>query len=88
LDKAEPGLSYGCGLWEELEPILDKEDNEELVTKKSESGNDGSPVDEEKMAPMKEDDLVKGGGMIRIDWRVPLLECIRDPGKTTDKRVK
>jgi hypothetical protein len=40
------------------------------------------------MKPMKEDDSVKGGGTIRIDWRLPLLECIRDPGKTTDKRVK
>jgi hypothetical protein len=36
-DKAEPRPSYGCWLREELEPILDKEDNEELVTKKSES---------------------------------------------------
>jgi hypothetical protein len=86
--KAEPGPSYGCGLWEELEPILRKEDNEKLVTKKSESGNVGSHVDEEKMEPMKEYDSVKGGGTIRTDWRLPLLECIRDPGKTTDKKVK
>jgi ribonuclease HI len=33
LGKAEPGPSYGCGLWEELEPILGKEDNEESITK-------------------------------------------------------
>jgi hypothetical protein len=47
-NKAEQGPSYGCGLLEELELILDNEDNEELVTKKNESGNDGSPVDDEK----------------------------------------
>jgi hypothetical protein len=46
--KAEPGPSYGCGLQKELEPISGKEDNEESVTKKSESGNVGSPIDEEK----------------------------------------
>jgi hypothetical protein len=46
--KAEPGLSYGCGLREELEPISGKENNDESVTKKSESGNVGSHVDEEK----------------------------------------
>jgi hypothetical protein len=48
LGKAEPGPSYGCRLQEELEPISGEEDNEESVTKKSESGNVGSPVDEEK----------------------------------------
>jgi hypothetical protein len=71
-----------------LEPISGKEDNEELVTKKSESRNVGSPVDEEKTKPMKEYDSVKGGGTILIDWRLPLLESISDPGKTTDKKVK
>jgi hypothetical protein len=86
--KAEPGSSYGCGLREELEPILGKENNEESVTKKSESGNVGSPVDERKMEPMKEYDSVKDGSMIWIDWRLPLLECIIDPRKTTDKKVK
>jgi hypothetical protein len=54
LGKAEPRPSYGCGLQEELEPILGEKDNEESVTKKSESGNVGSPVDEEKTEPMKE----------------------------------
>jgi hypothetical protein len=51
--KVEPGLSYRCRLWEELEPILGEEDNEESITKKSESENIGSPIDEEKMEPMK-----------------------------------
>jgi hypothetical protein len=40
------------------------------------------------MEPMKEYDLVKGGGTIWIDWRLSLLECSRDLGKTTDKKVK
>jgi hypothetical protein len=86
--KAELGPSYGCRLREELELVSGKEDNEESVTKKSESRNVGSPIDEEKMEPMKEYDLVKGGGMIRIDWRQSLLECIRDPRKSMDKKVK
>jgi hypothetical protein len=60
-------------LQKELELISDKEDNEESVTKKSESWNDGSPADEEKTEPMKEEDSVKGGGTIRTDWRLPLL---------------
>jgi hypothetical protein len=52
------------------------------------SGNIGSPIDKEKMGPMKKYDSVMGGGMIRIDWRLPLLECIRDPGRTMNKKVK
>jgi hypothetical protein len=37
---------------------------------------------------MKDYDLIKDGSTIQIDWRLPLLECIRDPGKITDKKVK
>jgi hypothetical protein len=71
-----------------LERISGEEDNEELVAKKSESWNVGSHVDEGKMEPMKEYDSVKGGDMIHIDWRLPLLKCIRDPRKTMEKKVK
>jgi hypothetical protein len=88
LGKAEPGPSYGCGLWKELEPISGKESNEESVTRKSEPGNIGSPVDEGKIEPMKEYDSVKDVSMIQTDWRLPLLECIRDPRNITDKKVK
>jgi hypothetical protein len=88
LGKAEPGPSYGYELREELEPISNKEDNEESITKKSESRNVGSPIHEEKTEPMKEYDSIKGGDTIWIDWRLPLLKCIRDPIKTTDKKVK
>jgi hypothetical protein len=75
-------------LQEELEPISGKENNKESVTKKSEFGNVGSPVDEGKMEPMKEYDSVKDGSTIGTDWRLPLLECIRDSRKITDKKVK
>jgi hypothetical protein len=37
---------------------------------------------------MKDYDLIKDGSTIQIDWRLLLLECIRDPGKITDKKVK
>jgi hypothetical protein len=49
---------------------------------------DGSPLDEGKMKPIMEGDSVKGGDTIRTDWRLQLLECIRDPEKTTDKKIK
>jgi hypothetical protein len=86
--KAEPGPSYRCGLHEELEPISSEEDNKESVIKKSESGNVGSPVDEETTEPMKEYDSIKGGDTIQTGWRLLLLKCIRDLVKTTDKKVK
>jgi hypothetical protein len=31
---------------------------------------------------------VKGGDTIQTDCRLPLLECIGDPGKTTNKKIK
>jgi hypothetical protein len=71
-----------------LEPISGKENNEESVTKNSESRNDGSPVDEGKTESIKEYDSVKDGSTIRTDWRLPLLECIKDPEKIMDKKVK
>jgi hypothetical protein len=37
---------------------------------------------------MKEYHSVKDGSMIQTDWRLLLLECIRDPGKITNKKVK
>jgi hypothetical protein len=59
LSKAELGPSYGSRLREEMELISGEEDDEESVTKNTESRNVGSPVDEEKMEPMKEYDSVK-----------------------------
>jgi hypothetical protein len=40
------------------------------------------------MESMKEYDSVKDGSMIRIDWMLPLLKCIRDPRKIIDKKVR
>jgi hypothetical protein len=87
LGMAEPRPNSRCGLREELEPISSKESNEESVTRKGESGNVGSPVDKEKIEPM-EYDSVKDGSMIQTDWRLPLLERIRDPGKIMNRKVK
>jgi hypothetical protein len=67
---------------------LGKETSEESVTKKSESGNVGSPIDEEKMEPMKEYDSFKGGDTIQTDWGLLLMMCIRDPKKTTNMKVR
>jgi hypothetical protein len=49
---------------------------------------DGTPLDEGKMKLIMEGDSVKGGDTIWTDWRLPLLECIRDPGKTMGKKIK
>jgi hypothetical protein len=48
----------------------------------------GLPLDEGKMKPTREGDSVKGGDTVRIDWWLPLLKCIGDPRKTTDKKIK
>jgi hypothetical protein len=51
-------------------------------------GKDGSLLDEGETKPITDGDSVKGIDTIQTDWRLPLLECIRDPGKTIDKKVK
>jgi hypothetical protein len=61
---------------------------EESVMKKDEVEKDGSALDEGKMKPIMYGDSVKGGNTIQMDWRLPLLECIRDPRKTVDKKIK
>jgi hypothetical protein len=61
---------------------------EESVMKKDEVEKDGSPLDEGNMKPITKGDSVKGGDIIQTDWRLPLLECIRYPRKTTNKKIK
>jgi hypothetical protein len=56
--------------------------------KKDKMEKDGSPLDERKTKLITEGDSVNGGDTIRTDWRLPLLECIREPEKTTDKKIK
>jgi hypothetical protein len=67
---------------------LDKEAKEESVMKKSEFKKVGSPLDNETTKPIRVDDLAKDGATVRADWRLPLMECIRDPGEITDKKLK
>jgi hypothetical protein len=83
-------LEPGCeaGLREEVKPTSVERLKEESVMKKDEVEKDGPLLDEEKMKPITESDSVKDSDMIRTYWRLPLLECIRDPGKTTYKKVK
>jgi hypothetical protein len=83
-------LEQGCeiGLWEEAKLTSVKRFKDESAMKKDEVEKDGSPLDEGKMKPITEGDLVKGGDTIQTDWMLPLLECIRDPGKITDKKIK
>jgi ribonuclease HI len=94
-DKAEPESGkteprQGCeiGLREEAKPTSVERFKGESVMKKGELEMDGLPLDEGRMKQIMEGDLVKGGDMIRTDWRLPLLEYIRDPEKTTNKNIK
>jgi hypothetical protein len=56
--------------------------------KKDEVEKDGSPLDEGKTKAIMEGDSVKVSHTIHSDGRLLLLECIRDPRKTTDKWIK
>jgi hypothetical protein len=56
--------------------------------KKDGMEKDGLPLDEGKTKPITKGYLVKGGDTVQIDWRLLLLKCIRDPRKTTDKKIK
>jgi hypothetical protein len=73
---------------DKAKPTLGKEANEESGTKENEFEKVGSPLDEEKMKLIRVDELAKDGDMVLTDWRLPLMECIRDPGKITDKKIK
>jgi hypothetical protein len=61
---------------------------EESVTKKDEVEKDGSPLDEGKTKLITEGDSVKGGDTIQTDWRLPLLQCVRVPRKSMEKKIK
>jgi hypothetical protein len=41
-----------------------------------------------KMKPIRVDESAKDGDAVRTDWRLPLMESIRDSGKITDKKLK
>jgi hypothetical protein len=65
-----------------------KDSRKSRLWRRTKWGKDGSLIDEGKMKPITKGDSVKGSDTIEIDWRSLLLECITDPGKTTDKKVK
>jgi hypothetical protein len=58
------------------------------VTKENRFEKVGSPLNEEKMKSIRVDESAKDGDVVRTDWRLPLMECIRDLGKITDKKLK
>jgi hypothetical protein len=86
--KIEPEQGCEIGLREEAKPTSGERFKEESVMKKDKVEKDGSPLDEGKTKSIIEGDSVKSGDTIWTYWRLPLLECIRDPGKTTDKKIK
>jgi hypothetical protein len=69
-------------------PTTGKEANEESVTKENKFEKVGSPLDEEKMKAIRVDESAKDGDTVRTDWRLPLMECIWDPRKIMDKKLK
>jgi hypothetical protein len=81
-------LDNTCKSRDRATPTSGKNANEELVTKKNRFEKVGSPLDEEKMKTIRADESAKHGDVVWIDWRLPLMECIRDPGKITDKKLK
>jgi hypothetical protein len=40
------------------------------------------------MKLIRVDESAKDGDTVRTDWRLPLMKCIRDPGKNTDNKLK
>jgi hypothetical protein len=83
--KLEPGNPDGSQ--DKAKPTLGKEAEEELIMKKSEFKKVGSPLDDETTKPIRVDDSAKDGDTVQADWRLPLMECIRDPVKITDKKL-
>jgi hypothetical protein len=86
--KIELEQGFEIVLQEEAKPTSVERFKEESVSKKDELEKDGSPLDEGKMKLIMEGDSVKGGDTIQTNWRLPLLEYIRDPKKTMHKKIK
>jgi hypothetical protein len=87
-DKSEPELGNPDGSQDKAKLTSDKEANEESVMKKSEFEKVESPLDNETTKPIRVDDSAKDSDTVRADWRLPLMECIRNLGNITDKKVK
>jgi hypothetical protein len=67
---------------------LDKEAKEESVMKKGKFEKVESPLDNETTKPIRVDDSAKDGDIVWADWRLAFMECIRNPGKIMDKKLK
>jgi hypothetical protein len=87
-DKSEPKQGNPDGSQDKAKPTWDKEAKEESAMKKSEFEKVESPLDIETTKPIRVDDSAKDGDMVWANWRFPLMECIRNPGKITDKKLK
>jgi hypothetical protein len=87
-ENSEPESGNTGESQDNAKPTLGKEANQESVTKESEFEKVGSPFDEEKMKLIRVDESAKDADTVRTDWRLPLMECIRDPGKIMDKKLK
>jgi hypothetical protein len=88
LGNSEPELGNMGESQDKAKPTSGKKANEELVTKENKFEKVGSPLDEERTKPIRVDELVQDGDTVQTDWRLPLMECIRDLGKITDKKIK
>jgi hypothetical protein len=87
-ENSEPELGNTSESQDKAKLTSGKEANEESITKENEFEKVGSYLDEEKMKPIRVDESAKDGDTVRTDWRFPLMECIRDSGKTMDKKLK
>jgi ribonuclease HI len=80
--------SGNMGESQEKAKLTSGKEANESVTMENRFEKVGSPLDEEKMKPIRVDELAKDGDTVQIDWRLPLMECIRDLGKITNKKIK
>jgi hypothetical protein len=87
-NKSELETCNPDGSQDKAKPTSDKEAKEESVMKKSEFEKAESPLDNETTKPIRVDDSAKDGDTVWADWRLPLMDCIRNPGKITGKKLK
>jgi hypothetical protein len=87
-DKSDVEPGNPDGSHDNAKPTLDMEAKEESVMKKSEFKKVGSPVDDETTKSIRVDDSAKDGDTVQADWRLLVMECIREPGEITDKKLK
>jgi hypothetical protein len=77
-EKSEPELGNTGESQDKAKPTSGKEANQESVIEESKFEKVGSPLDEEKIKPIRADESAKDSDTVRTDWRLPLMECIRD----------